>query len=483
MGCLEADHVLLAELALLGPSIEIPEALYRMRRHSECATVINRSARELLAWHDPKRANDRIYLPHWDRVNLEYLKSIRHIPLFLTQRLLCYGTVPVVSYWRRLLRWTGPARQRMGIQRKRSGQAYDGPRQPESKSMPTSLKLSAGQWVEVRTKEEILTTLDQNGQLEGLPFMPQMFQYCGKRFQVFKRAHKTCDTVFPVRGRKMANAVHLEIRCDGRAYGGCEAACLIFWKETWLKRLNGKESPPGSLDANSTPHLNGGCSEQDVLAGTRASGQQDEQDPAYVCQATRLPYYTTPLAWWDLRQYIEDYTSGNIGLGKLLRGFVYASYFNVSRSGIGAGRIMRWLYDRFQALCKGVPYPRKTGVIPAGQKTPHAVLNLRSGDLVRVKSYEDILATLDTDNKNRGLYFDAEAVPYCGGTYRVLSRVGRILDEKTGKLIKLKNESIILEGVYCQARYSDCRMFCPRSIYSYWREGWLERVPTTAPGN
>ena len=25
--------------------------------------------------------------------------------------------------------------------------------------------------------------------------MPQMFRYCGQRFQVYKRAHKTCDTV------------------------------------------------------------------------------------------------------------------------------------------------------------------------------------------------------------------------------------------------------------------------------------------------
>jgi glycosyltransferase involved in cell wall biosynthesis len=119
MGCLEADHVLLAELALLGTSVEIPEPLYRLRRHSKCANEINRSARELIAWHDPKRANERVYLPHWDRVNLEYLKSIRHVPLPAAQRLLCYATVPTVSYWRRLLRWTGPIRQRLGLQRRK----------------------------------------------------------------------------------------------------------------------------------------------------------------------------------------------------------------------------------------------------------------------------------------------------------------------------------------------------------------------------
>jgi len=34
----------------------------------------------------------------------------------------------------------------------------------------------------------------------------------------------------------------------------------------------------------------------------------------------------------------------------------------------------------------------------------------------------------------------------------------------------------ILEGVTCQARYSDRRMFCPRAIYPFWRESWLERA-------
>jgi glycosyltransferase involved in cell wall biosynthesis len=120
MGCLEADHVLLSELALLGPVIEIPEALYRMRRHERCATEINKSAQALLAWHDPRRANDRIWLPHWERVYLEYLKGIAHLPLTPRDKLLCYGAVPVVSYWRRLLRWTGPLRHRAGLRRNKT---------------------------------------------------------------------------------------------------------------------------------------------------------------------------------------------------------------------------------------------------------------------------------------------------------------------------------------------------------------------------
>src|SRR5205823_5514963 len=53
----------------------------------------------------------------------------------------------------------------------------------------------AGDWVEVKSAEEILATLDEQGRLDGLPFMPEMLQYCGKRLQVFKSAHKSCDTI------------------------------------------------------------------------------------------------------------------------------------------------------------------------------------------------------------------------------------------------------------------------------------------------
>jgi hypothetical protein len=110
-------------------------------------------------------------------------------------------------------------------------------------------------------------------------------------------------------------------------------------------------------------------------------------------------------------------------------------------------------------------------------------LNLQPGELVRVKSYDEILATLDANNKNRGLYFDAEEVPYCGRSFRVLRRVKRIVDEKTGRILEFKNPCVILEGVVCEARYSECRLFCPRSIYAYWREIWLERISESNPSD
>ena len=75
------------------------------------------------------------------------------------------------------------------------------------------------------------------------------------------------------------------------------------------------------------------------------------------------------------------------------------------------------------SIVGGVPFPRRTGLVPTGQPTPVVNLNLRPGEFVRVKSYKDILATVDRDWVNRGMSFDAELVPYCGGVYRVQARV------------------------------------------------------------
>ncbi len=311
--------------------------------------------------------------------------------------------------------------------------------------------------------------------------MPQMFDYCGQRFKVYKRAHKTCDTVNDYKGRRMNAAVHLEgMRCDGRAYGECDAACLIYWKEAWLKKVvepiaSGTVSTAQAGPAMTVSHS--GCTEEDVWAGTKAIASADAQVSNYVCQATQVPAATKPLDWWDIRQYAEDLESGNIGLGTMLNGFIYMGYRALINAGIGLGRPLRWLYDAFQHLRGGIPYPRRVGQVAEGARTPAgATLGLQSGDWVRVKSYNQILATLDANNRNRGLYFDAEMVPYCGHTFRVLKLAKRIVDEKTGKMTELKNPCIMLEGVVCKGRYSECRLFCPRGIYSYWREIWLERV-------
>jgi len=346
--------------------------------------------------------------------------------------------------------------------------------------MIQALKLCAGEWVEVRSKEEILSTLDKDGRLDGLPFMPEMFQYCGIRLRVFKRAHKTCDPSLGIVGRRMAGTVHLEnVRCDGTAHDGCEQGCLIFWKEAWLKRVNSAIIPnameaPGHDPVSAIPFR---CTEDNVRAGTRAHPEEGASDgTTYICQATHLKYATQSLAWWDLRQYLEDYASGNVRLSQLLAGLSFQVWHTLAEAGLGVGLAMRWIYDVFQKLRGGPPYPTRIGTVPKGAPTPTMRLDLRPGEKVRVKSYEKILETLGDNSRNRGMYFDPEMVAFSGRTFRVMKRVQQIIDEKTGKMVHFKSDAIILENVVCEARYAKCRRFCPRSIYPYWREIWLERV-------
>lgn len=342
----------------------------------------------------------------------------------------------------------------------------------------------AGDWVEVRNKEEILGTLDKSGRLDGVPFMPQMFDYCGRRFCVYKRAYKTCDTVSGCyAGRRLPDGVHLDLRCDGQAYGGCQAGCLIFWKSAWLKPVDGPARAPDTIGSdrsqNDGPPGQDHATERDVW---RATTYEDTGGGTrYSCQATELLNYTAPLKWWDARQYVEAYTSGNRTLPEVCRGlwFLFYCYATLAFSDRW-GRPARWLYNRIQAVTGGVPFPRARGKVPRGQLTPRRDLGLRPGDWVRVRSYEEILETLDTGLSNRGLLFDAELVPFCGKVFRVSTCVERFIDEKSGQVRRMKTPAVILEGVTCKALYSGQRMFCPRAIHSWWREIWLERVSIDA---
>src|ERR1700688_2753687 len=224
------------------------------------------------------------------------------------------------------------------------------------------MTLRAGAWVQVRSKEEILSTLDEKGRLDGLPFMPQMFKWCGQRFQVYARAHKTCDTVTGYKtgqwlGRRLPNAVHLDLRCDCEAYGGCQAACLIFWKEVWLRPIE------PSTERGPTPiKRSAGCTEAAVWEAIKSDDQPEGKGTRYACQATELPGYTQPLKWWDARQYAEDLTSGNVSLPKMFRGFLYFAFVGATMARRPKlGRPARWIYDQIQSLWRGVPFPRRRG--------------------------------------------------------------------------------------------------------------------------
>jgi hypothetical protein len=336
----------------------------------------------------------------------------------------------------------------------------------------------AGDSVVICSKEEILATLDERGCVDGLPFMPEMVQYCGRRCRVRAVAHKTCETARKTwTGRRLRATVHLDdLRCDGGAHGGCEAACTLFWKDVWLKPV---DAPQSSTNGQSRGNSSG-CSEEQLIASTQLPIVSLDDGPCYSCQATRLYDATEPLAWWDARQYVLDVVTGNHSLSRVLR-VLCVSWIRQPWRLIRRIPVVHQLYSPINEclfrLLTGRESPYLFKKAKPLAKTPTGRLDLKPGELVRVKAKSEIETTLDAKGNNRGLSFDPEEMaPYCGGTYRVRRSVTRIIDEETGKMVQMKQPCIILEGVTCGAEYAGCRLNCPRAIPCYWRELWLERV-------
>jgi hypothetical protein len=336
------------------------------------------------------------------------------------------------------------------------------------------LGLRAGDWVVVRSREEILATLNQDSRFQELPFQPEMLAFCGRRLRVAKSAHKTCDTIHKTGGRRMLDAVHLEgARCDGAAHGGCQADCVFFWKEAWLRRAD-------DTSAGASVPTGGGCTEEVVRRRARAAGHEGDEDPTWVCQATALYEATTLIHWWDVRQYVRDVTSGNYS-ARQMAGLLFAGCYRAFVA-VGPGyRFKVALYNWFQRLHGGRPYPEfPSTTIAPGQPTPVEVLDLKPGEWVQVKSPEEIGATLNANGMNRGMRYDDEQLRFSGGIHRVQMRVERLIHERTGKMLQMKNPCIQLEDVYCRAECSKMRLGCPRALNSYWREIWLRRVAPPA---
>ncbi len=317
-----------------------------------------------------------------------------------------------------------------------------------------------------------MATLDADGCFQGLPFMPEMLAHCGRQFRVAASAHKTCDSIYYVIGREMDQAVFLEdLRCDGSGHGACEAKCLLFFKLTWLKPV--QPARDWKLAAAAAAPQPG----RDVewLRSTTVRSTENGQ-PYYRCQATehlRASRSFKPNAW---RMFVADYRSGNADLPVLLRAIVLQYAFLLRKLPF-AWKVWVGLYDKLHAWYYRSPSPFAEGVIPLGQPTPEVRLDLQVGESVRVRPLPEIEATVNTRLRNRGLAYNPEMSPFCGGTFRVERTVKRIVDERDGHMLDLKGPCIMLEGAHCQARYHPDAVLCKRRIPQYFREAWLERVP------
>lgn len=332
------------------------------------------------------------------------------------------------------------------------------------------IDLRVGDTVEVKSCKEILATLDPRGTLESLPFMAEMLKYCGQVYKVYKRADKTGQYITSPRysSRRMFRTVHLEgLRCDGEFHAGCDALCLLYWKEAWLKKVDIKACDLHSNKEKVVIENFGsatsdkiGCTQDTLFFSTKI--QTNVLNPVkekYFCQVTEVINASSELKRYDMRQYYRDLRYGNIS---------FKDFFKWTPLEI--------LNYTSQRILKKRIYPNIKNKFALQGKTPAGTLDLKVGDNVKIKSLGDILRTLDFNERNRGLRFTKELVPYCGKTSKVIKIVKNIVNEVNGEMIHFSNKCIILENVICTGEVSDKRLFCPKSCYPYWREVWLEKI-------
>ncbi len=102
-----ADHVLLAELAMLGAFLELPDPLMRIRRHPGRTFTANKSARALRELFTPGRAHQLMPVSLRSRMKAELVRSAVLVPATRWDKALCTAVALVVPQWRTLRSFGG----------------------------------------------------------------------------------------------------------------------------------------------------------------------------------------------------------------------------------------------------------------------------------------------------------------------------------------------------------------------------------------
>ena len=109
----KSDHVLFAELAMLGVFVEIPEPLLRIRRHPGRTFTTTRDPKMLRELFKPGRGHRPAAVGMNTRMELELIRSAALIPATLRDKTLCTAVAVVAPQWRSFKNFVGKQRQKL----------------------------------------------------------------------------------------------------------------------------------------------------------------------------------------------------------------------------------------------------------------------------------------------------------------------------------------------------------------------------------
>ena len=164
-------------------------------------------------------------------------------------------------------------------------------------------KLKVGDWVEVRSKEEIIATLDAGDNWKGCRSCQKCSGFVANASKSTSGRTRRATLFFPFEG-----AMSIEVcisRLDamvppiaaglGVSFSGKKPGSSLL-TVSWIERFPFRQPAARQQilhHAQSRALMR--LRNVSMLTGT----------PVYSCQATQLPYLTSDLNWWDIRQYIE----------------------------------------------------------------------------------------------------------------------------------------------------------------------------------
>jgi hypothetical protein len=99
------------------------------------------------------------------------------------------------------------------------------------------LGLRPGEWVRIKPADAVRRTVGPDGKNRGLSFEPEMTRHVGGVYQVDQPIERIIleETGQMVR---LKNTVALkDVNCTGACVKNCPRANPLFWRETWLERV------------------------------------------------------------------------------------------------------------------------------------------------------------------------------------------------------------------------------------------------------
>ncbi len=99
------------------------------------------------------------------------------------------------------------------------------------------LDLQPGEWVEIRSRREIVETLDPHGKNRGLSFEPEMLDHCGRRYPVAFQVHRIILEETGAMVELDRTVVLKGVVCEGLCAKNCPRRNFFYWRESWLRRV------------------------------------------------------------------------------------------------------------------------------------------------------------------------------------------------------------------------------------------------------